>query len=495
MQRSIYLSLIFSLSTYFVFGQNYSEVLRYSQLNPGGTARVMGVGGSFGAMGGDYGGVTINPSALGNYWISEFTISPSFTLINSDAQLNNGSANNEFDAKVNLDNLGVVFASSPWAEAWESTSWTLGYNKLANYNETFAFQGSTNGSIITRYLELANGNDPSQLDNYEAGLAYDVGAIFDPDGFNIYDADFDTRNTVVNKGQTIERSGGMSEFVIGWGANYKRKLNIGATFGIPIVRFEESKLYEEDDDNNEIPVFNRHTFSEFTKTEGAGVKFSLGATYKVNQNIRVGLAYHSSSILFLQDSFETVSFYDYTFNGINESFDSRSPQGVFDYSVKTPNRMIGSFGYIFRKNKVAGFLNADVELINYANSSFNLTRSSQSTQADADYETILNNLIETELANALNIRLGGELASGKFRFRAGLGLNQSPFKSDGKSFENVYSAGFGIKGEKFYIDFGTRLIQNQFGYIPYLLDDPGQEQVVQVDLTKLEFLITGGVSF
>lgn len=489
----ICLSILFSITE--VTGQNYTDLLKYSQQRPGGTARVVGVGGSFGAMGGDYGGVSINPAALGNYWLSEFTFSPSATFTNAETILLDGPATNERDAKINLANAAIVFASSPMSSNWKTSSLTFGYNRLANFNEQFTFEGKTVGSILGRYLEQANGLSPNELDDFEIGLAYEAGAIYEPDDQNNYLVDFNPYTTEVNKEQTIDRKGGVNEFVIGWGGNYKRKLNIGATLGVPFINFEESKLYQERDRDNEIETFDALTFSEYVKTTGIGIKMSVGATYIVNNSLRIGAAYHTRSYMALKDSFNTISYYAYTFDGVEEAFDSSSPQGVFDYGVRTPSKTVASLGYLFRKNKVAGFLNLDVEYIDHSRGSFNLTRSNQSNQADADYEEEINNLVELELSNSINIRLGSELAMGKWRVRGGAAFNQSPFEEDNGSFETNISAGVGFRSDNFYIDLAGRAINNTENYIPYLMDNPADDQLVNVDINKLELIMTAGFVF
>jgi hypothetical protein len=489
---SILLFLCISLSGY---SQIFSDILRYSQQRPGGTARVVGVGGSFGAMGGDYGGITINPAALGNYWLSEFTFSPSATITGAESSLRGGAANNISDVKGNLSHIGAVFASSPWNKNWETSSITIGFNRVANFNETFEFNGSTEGSIIGRYLEQANGLSPGELDDFETGPAFETGAIFEPDALNNYGSDFDPFTTVVNKEQNVERSGGISELLFGWGGNYKNKLNLGATLGVPIVRFEESKIYEERDPEDNIEVFDALTFSEFVKTSGVGIKLSVGATYKISKSIRVGAAYHTRSYMALKDSFNTISFYSYTLDGVAEAFDASSPQGVFDYGVQSPARAVGSVGYIFRKGKIAGFVNADVEYTNHAGGSFNLTRDDRSGPADAEYEIEINDLVALELSDAISIRLGSEIAMGKWRFRAGTALNQSPFAADEGNFETSFSLGLGMRKDNFYLDLAGRNIRNSFAYIPYLLDNPEEDQTVEVDLNKTEIIFTAGFVF
>ena len=61
-----------------VFSQNEIDALRYSQHQYGGTARFRSMAGAFGALGGDFSVLSLNPAGIGIYRKSEFTFTPSF---------------------------------------------------------------------------------------------------------------------------------------------------------------------------------------------------------------------------------------------------------------------------------------------------------------------------------------------------------------------------------------------------------------------------------
>ena len=61
------------------FAQNETDALRFSQFNYGGTARFMSMGGAFGALGGDFSSLAINPAGIGIYRRSEFSFTPMVT--------------------------------------------------------------------------------------------------------------------------------------------------------------------------------------------------------------------------------------------------------------------------------------------------------------------------------------------------------------------------------------------------------------------------------
>ena len=85
---ALYILLLFGLAS--IHAQTSSDILRYSFLNPQGTARAMGIGGAIGGLGGDFTSLSINPAGIGGYWKSEFMITPTFMSNNTRASLNSG---------------------------------------------------------------------------------------------------------------------------------------------------------------------------------------------------------------------------------------------------------------------------------------------------------------------------------------------------------------------------------------------------------------------
>ena len=65
--------------------QNISDMVRWSSIDQVGTARTLGVGSSFGSMGGDFSVININPSGIAEYRVSEFTFTPTMRNTKTDA--------------------------------------------------------------------------------------------------------------------------------------------------------------------------------------------------------------------------------------------------------------------------------------------------------------------------------------------------------------------------------------------------------------------------
>jgi len=484
----IYLVLI----TVGVSAQTLTDAVRYSSLIPGGTARAMGVGGSFGAMGGDFGVLTINPAGIADFRSSDLSFSFSFNGGNTNSSLNGGSnLNTKHTNEPVLENIGVVFHARPTASSLVTSNLAIGLSQYNNFRQNLGFEGSSPGSITERFAEVANGRDPDFFDPFEAALAYEAGAIYDFDSDLNYETDLEGVDEVY-KTQDISRSGKINELSIAWAGKFKNNLQLGIGIGIPFISFEENKRYREIDQNNDIAFFDNLTFSEDLATSGTGFNFKLGAGYTVAKTIRLGLAYQSPTYFGLDDNYENNLDYSFTDNEGSQNISSRSPEGRFEYKLTTPARITGSIGAIIKTDILKGFVNFDAQYINYKSNSFNLT-SDNNDPSELAYEREVNATIENELQSAVNLNLGSELAFDKFRVRAGVGLVGSPYAVDNvASFDNIYSLGGGFRGDRFYIDFAFQQRGLSQGYSPYQVLDADRNQFVVNDSSINKVIFTIG---
>jgi hypothetical protein len=166
MKRFIYIitGLLFSLSS--IFAQNEIDALRYSQYFPSGTARSIGMGGAIGAVGGDFTGLSINPAGIGLYRQSELSFSPNLSWTNSSSDFL-GNSFEDVKYNFNFGNLGMVFNNNMGESGWVSTSFGIGYNRLNSFNKTVYMSGvNNNSSLLDNFVDYANGNLPSNLNDY-----------------------------------------------------------------------------------------------------------------------------------------------------------------------------------------------------------------------------------------------------------------------------------------------------------------------------------------
>jgi hypothetical protein len=78
MKRLITLITAMMFVPFFMQAQDLADALRYSEYQVQGTARAGAMGNAFGALGGDYTSVSINPAGLGLYRAGELVFTPAF---------------------------------------------------------------------------------------------------------------------------------------------------------------------------------------------------------------------------------------------------------------------------------------------------------------------------------------------------------------------------------------------------------------------------------
>ena len=483
--------------------QTAADALRFSSFDVSGTARTIGVGGGIGALGADFSVVSTNPAGLALYRSSEFIISPSVYSSSTRSLLDNGGTpeNKESKNKFNLSSIGYINSTRPaGGSKWTTANISIGMNQVANFNQTFYYNGTTEGSYNDRFLELAydeNGNpiSPDNLDQFEAGLAFSSGAIYDPDGN--YDNgiqwvnDFQlTRDVEVYKEQLVNTKGAINELNFSLAGNYNERIMIGASVGLPFVNFKEEKTYIEEDRDDEIPDFVESTFKENLTVSGLGINFKMGLIYRASQMLRLGAAVHTPTKYNLTDNFTTEFNYIFDVGNGPESFTSESPDGTFDYKLKSPWRYIGSAGVIINKK---GFLTAEVEYVDYSGAAFNFTANS-SDPGDAAYQDEVNDEISQNFSSAINLKFGGEYAYQMFRFRAGYGIYGTPYADD-TVINNAFSLGLGLRKDNFYMDLAFRRLMIDEGYVPFTLSNPEKQQLVNNSINNDRIALTFGFKF
>lgn len=488
--RYFILFILLGISNSLLFSQSATDALRYSAFEVGGTARSIGAGGALGALGADFSVLSTNPAGAAWYRSSDFVITPTFSNAGTTSSLTNGNGNapNETNTtKFNLNSFGTVVASSPRDPNWRTLNFGIGFNRLANFHSDFYFEGESPGSIVNRFREQANNEG---ISDFESGLAIDSEALFDLDEDGVYESDFDqVPEAIISRSQDVRRSGGINELVFSLAGNYEERLMIGMTIGVPFISYQQEKTYREEDpgagpDGN-VPLFNSLDYSEELNTTGTGINLKLGAIYRASQAARFGLAIHTPTSFSLRESYNSSMAYSFTLeSGETINGSGNSPDGLFDYKLRTPWRFIGSAGYVYRK---LGFVSAELEYVNYQNNEFRF-------DGFDELERSANQGIDQTLTNALRLRLGGELAYEIFRFRAGLQLFQSPVEGDDE-LNNVISAGLGFRAKSFYMDLAYQRRSSTGTYRPYLVSSNFEEQVVNNEANTNQFVLGIGFRF
>lgn len=490
--RFFYIVVIIQLAAGSLISQNISDVVRWSSIDQIGSARILGTGSAFGAMGGDFSVININPAGIADYRKSEFTFTPSFKTNRTNSAFVNDLENNSVrkGTKLGIDNIGFVFTSNPGTN-WTTSNFAIGFSRIADLNRNFQVKGKIQGSITNYFAEQANGIAPNNLDDFITFPAYETGAIFDFENDNFYETDINP-NQFVARNQIVNQSGGINELTFGWAGEYKNQLNVGISMGIPFASFEESKTYVESDPDDEISIFRGLEYIENISTSGVGINFKTGFTYKILNKFRIAGTFHSPTWYKFTDNYNTSIEYSFVDNQSNV-FKNESPDGTFEYRITTPWRAIGSVGTTYNLGEVKGFIDLDIEYLDYTDANYNGTAYS-SSPAEERYTNQVNGEILEKLGSAVNFRLGTEIAIQHLRLRAGYSWERSAFIAD-DFFNNKVSFGIGFRDDSFFIDLGMRFSEQMDGYNPYVLLDPALDPLANINTNRTRGALTLGFKF
>lgn len=475
--------------------QTISDALRLSNVNYIGTARTMGVGGSsFGALGGDQGGIYYNPATLAKYYRSEFMIAPYLIRNRTDSNFGENASRAPFVRKFGIINMGMVFARAHNRSKWRTNNIAITLNKVQDFNESFGYQGNSEGSIVQRFQERANTKHKDDLDGFEAGLAYEVGAIFDTNNDKIYESDLIDKQEI-RKRQTVNATGYKNEFAISWAGDYNDKVSFGVSLGIPTYVYNEKKEYRESSVDGKSQ-FNELTYTENLKTEGSGINLKVGIIASPVRFLRFGISVQSPTAYSLTDNYNTEMTYSYYEKSgeLKGPLRATSQDGKFDYSFTSPWNTYANMAFLMNGSKLKGFISAGLKYSAFTSGAFNLTTNSTNS-GDVALQDDLNKQIDYQLQNNLSFSLGSEIAYGILRLRGGIQMNGSPYAVDKAKLTNNYSLGFGFRFDNSYIDFAYRNASRAYGYSPYqLISSENQPLIVNESRTD-SYLATVGFMF
>jgi hypothetical protein len=455
MNKNLRIFGLLILMPFFGSSQDFVDALRYSSTRIEGSARAGGMGNAFGALGGDFTAVAINPAGLGIYRSAEFAFTPYIGRTNVDASYL-GSVTNDYGYGFRLGNInyvGAIKAGGNSESGLVNINFGIGFNRLNDFNTKMMVQGARAGSSFLDYIaENANYNDWS--DFYEE-LAWKTDLLLQDENTKEYWHDIRDAGYGQSQRKSYRYSGVIDEYTFGMGLNFSHKMYLGLSLGISDLYFKESTVLREWDAQNNIPYFNEFSFGSALRTSGMGYNLKIGAIYRPVDEVRLGLAVHSPTFYSLRDNFETWMESSITYDDGSENYSESSPFLDYEYNLETPFKAVFSGAVILAKR---GLLSFDYEYLN-----FGKARLKDDTYND---QFINQNDDITELYRAVgNIRLGGEYRlTDLFSVRAGFEHYPSAFNSEAFGATqpnadynyNTYSAGLGYKSGGFFLDLAYR---------------------------------------
>ncbi|SHK11270.1 OmpP1/FadL family transporter [Hymenobacter psychrotolerans] len=511
-----WLALAFMGQASYGFAQYEVDALRFSQTQPSGTARTLGIGGASSAVGADLSSLVTNPAGLGLYQRSEFSFTPGLGLGSTDSKAF-GTTTSDSRNSLHVASLGAAFVNRrPDSDGsdWRNGTFAIGLNRLNDYNQRFRYRGTPgqNQDILQRFndpkISVANADDQYINGFYNLdGLAY--GAFLTnpftvpgPNGSNV--EVLGLAETFENTGQlqqeeTVLTTGSQTQFDFGYGASYRDRLYLGGAIGIVSSRYNSTSVITASEAQPDgSTAFNSLNYREVLETRGSGINLRVGAIYRINDAVRVSAAVQTPTWMRLTESYSSSlsATFDRPLVVDGQSYTSRtatSSPGEFDYTLTTPFKATGGVAVVIGKY---GFLSGDVEYLNYSKARLD-NDNSNDLVGGTDYDfSASNDAVRSLYTSAVNLRVGGELRFDIFRVRAGYARYGDAYKqNDFDRTQNFFTGGVGLRQKNFFLDAAAVYGTSKRFYSPYTLSEAGATPVVNIEGSKYTTTVTAGFLF
>ena len=450
--------LALTISATTAMAQNEDDAIRYSNIVPQGTAKFVSMGGAMGAIGGDMTAITINPAGVGVYRSDQISISPTWKSEKVSAKYYGTNAKSN-TSSFKFSNLGLV-STFPGGDGFGCISFNMGmaYNRTYNFVGGYTVKGyNSQSSMLDKEVDDFN------ADVWDGNLFYNADLFAYDSTSRKYYNDYELAGEYgANQRKSVSTSGSMGEYSFLLGLNINNAWYLGGSFNIVRINYRQVSKYAEEPDIDGFALNDFTVTDEFT-TFGGGLNMKLGLIGWLNENLRVGAAFHTPTIMSLCDDYGTRVESNVWYNDENGEFisysDKKSNGGV-DWSLTLPAKFIGSVALV----SPHGMLDIDCEVVNYSMTSLDDTDDYIGNEYDD-----LNDRIADIYHTTVNLRVGGEMMMGPAVARAGFGFYGSPYKSDyenSSAHKMVYSVGLGLRSQIASLDLGYSLTtQKETSYL------------------------------
>ncbi|SNC77204.1 hypothetical protein SAMN06265337_3786 [Hymenobacter gelipurpurascens] len=480
------------------FAQTAADAVRFSQMQPGGTARSLGIGGATSAVGADLSNLLTNPAGLGLFQRSEISFSPGFGTSNTTSQAfgTNGSDSRNY---LNLSSLGVAFSrrrpDEDTSSPWRGGTFAIGVSRINDFNQNLRYSATPalDQDILQRFSE-----DQGLIQD---DLAYEA-LLTERDAQGTYiPADYENTGQLTQR-EIVERSGGQTQIDFGYGTSYQDRVYIGGAVGIVTTRYNVVSTLTATDpvapSSSPGTAFGSLTLREDIQTRGAGVNARIGVIYRPTDALRLGASVQTPTYSEMVETYSASLDVAYdtpitlSDGSKRNSGDARFPAEDLAYTITSPFRATGGAVVVLGKY---GFLSADAEYVNYGKARLGYNKNSN-VLSPADLSPA-NDAIQSQYQSAVNLRVGGEARFDIFRARAGFAHYGDPYKNSSRldRSQNFYSAGLGLRQQNFFLDVAGVYSSSEQAYTPYTLANPQKTPVVDVTDKRFSTTLTAGFLF
>ncbi|MFT7900931.1 hemin receptor [Tenacibaculum ascidiaceicola] len=383
MKRILTFAIIIA-STYTAYSQSlgYNDLgILFSKDDNYGTARFEGMSGAFGALGGDISAFGINPAGSAVAIKSTFGV----TLGNRNTTYTTNYYGNTTETEDDFFNItqagGILSFDSALNSDWNRFALTFNYRLKSDFDGFYSSQGNS-------------------------------GFLFYPEHFADESATPTQFDRSIDQFISRETFGQSSVFNIGFSAVYQNKLFVGGSLKFHSLEFNQYSYLNEINDDVDGNILDTEDI-ENIYYDGSGFSLSLGFIYKLNQNIRLGLAYETPT--WYQEVFEDFSYSldmapieDLNISNYYEELNHE----LFTYKFKSPSRVTASGAYVFGK---LGLISVDYTYKDYKNIRFNSNGFENENRSFAN-----------DYRNTHSLNIGTEWRFDDFSIRGGYHYEKNP---------------------------------------------------------------------
>lgn len=468
--------------------QNDLDAERWSASIPVGSARALGMGGSFAALGADPANLIQNPAGLGLFMQGGLWLSPTLALPTTQTtyQQSTTSASRTY---FGLNHFSLILRGGGGRTI---TQWGFGFG----YNqEAFFFQNAKatlfnpRNSFTQSIAEAADGTPDSLLSGTPA-LAYqnyfNLGAlgyrgIIDPISTSPprYQGVFSQAN--VFQEITTQEQGRLGTWALGVGLAYQNKIFFGASLLIRNLRYNKLYRIREIDEkdryngqNNTTPA-DAVTFREKYNSEGTGLGLAIGLLTEPTDFMRVGLSFVTGSRIRVTDEYNAEM--EFTLDDGRSNTSTYAEPFQYSYRFTYPYRVTAGVAFLIEGR---GAVTLEGDFVDYRTAAF--------SASDYSYDRE-NEFIQNNFAATFNLRGGVEwvLTEGLF-VRGGYAYYGPTRSPDARLYypdmtqsnaltrlaqqRQYFSAGIGYASGAFFVDLAYVLGLSAQKYVPYVLRDP-----------------------
>lgn len=490
MKKNLLLFLALALTISTAHAQEMKDAMRYAQSDLQGTARFTSMSGAFGALGGDLSSLNVNPAGSAVFNNNQFASTMGFYDIKNKSNYfgtSTSASENNFD----LNQAGGVFvfktrnpnsAVTKFSMAinyentnnYDNSMFSAGIspvNSVSNYFLSYANTGNNGAPVPLEFVTRQDGESITELYGYlgsnlpdaqhpqlsgfsaqQAMLAYyGQGYIIDAEDLDNpnskYVSNVRSGGNYYQENRTYA-SGYNGKLIFNSAVEIKDFIYIGLNLNSHFTDYvQDSNFYESNDNltdlNYKVKSFN---FSNSLHTYGSGFSFQVGSIAKLNDNMRVGLAYESPTWYNLRDEFSQ------RLSSVSSNSTNTLPPDIADpfvinyyapYDLRTPGSLTASFAYVFGKS---GLISVDYKYKDYSCTEF-------SPENDPVFRT-QNNIMQNALSVSNQVRVGAEYRIQNLKLRGGYRFEGSPYNNSKTIGDlNSFSGGLGYNFGAIKLDF------------------------------------------